>query len=52
MKITQLCVLKKSDFEKHTKKIIKIMKNPKFICTKCIRVANEKEFLCHPSKIK
>jgi hypothetical protein len=52
MKITQLCALKKSDIEKHTKKIIKIVKDPKFICTKCIRVAHDKDFLCHPSKIK
>lgn len=52
MKITQLCALKKNDIEKHTKKIIKIVKNPKFVCTKCIRVAHEKDFLCHPQKIK
>ncbi len=52
MKLTQLCALKKSDIEKHTKKIIKIVKHPKFICTKCARVAKEKAFLCHPMKIK
>lgn len=52
MKISTLCALKKSDIEKYTKKIVKIVKNPKFICSKCTRVAKEKEFLCHPFKIK
>lgn len=52
MKITYLCALKKSDIEKHTKKIMKIVKKPHFICTKCARVAKEKEFLCYPTKMK
>jgi len=52
MKITQLCALKKADIEKHTKKIIKIVKKPKFMCTKCARVAKEKAFLCSAKKMK
>ena len=52
MKISQLCALKKADIEKHTQKLIKIVKKPKFICTKCARVAKEKAFLCHAKKIK
>jgi hypothetical protein len=52
MKLTPLCALKKSDIEKHGKKIMKIVKKPKFICTKCARVAKEKEFLCSPFKMK
>ncbi len=52
MKITQLCALKKADIEKHTQKIIKIVKKPKFICTKCARVAKDKAFLCSAKKMK
>lgn len=52
MKIKPLCAWKKSDIEAHAKKLIKIVKKPKFICTKCARVAKEKAFLCHAKKIK
>ena len=38
----------KSDF----KKIVKIVKNPKYICIKCARVAIEKKYLCEPEKMQ
>ncbi|MDP2851716.1 MAG: hypothetical protein Q8O20_11665 [Sulfuricurvum sp.] len=47
----ELCKLKKNELEIHFKKIIKIVKKPKFICEKCARVANEKKYLCDPVKI-
>lgn len=48
----ELCKLRKSDFSKNLKKIVKIVKKPKFICDKCARVANEKHYLCSPATLK
>lgn len=52
MKFTPLCELKKSDIQKHEKKILKIVTNPVYFCIKCARVASEKEYLCDAQKIK
>jgi hypothetical protein len=51
-KYKTLCELDKKDIEKRIDEISKIIKNPNFICRKCARAANEKEFLCKPQKIK
>ncbi|MDP3292017.1 MAG: hypothetical protein Q8M43_08300 [Sulfuricurvum sp.] len=48
----ELCKLKKNELEIHFKKIIKIVKKPKFICEKCARVAKDKKYLCEPKKMK
>lgn len=45
-KIKKLCDIKKSDFDKHKKEIIKLIKTPTHICKKCLRVANSKKHLC------
>lgn len=47
-----LCKLGKNDVSKDLKKIVKIVKKPKFICEKCARVAKEKKYLCAPIKLK
>lgn len=47
-----LCKLKKNELHTQIKKIIKIVKKPKFMCEKCARVSNEKKYLCDPKKIK
>lgn len=48
----ELCKLKKDELSKNIKKIIKIVKKPKFICEKCARVAKEKKYLCDPVALK
>ncbi len=47
----ELCKLNKNELTAHLKKIIKITKKPKFICTKCARAAKEKKYLCSPEKM-
>lgn len=47
-----LCKIKKSDYQQYEDKIIKIVKNPLFICKKCLRVANDKKYLCKGKDIK
>jgi len=48
----ELCKLKKGDVASNLKSIIALTEKPKFICTKCARVANEKKYLCEPTKMK
>lgn len=48
----ELCKLKRNDIRIDFKKIINIVRKPKFVCDKCARVAAKKTFLCSPSKIK
>lgn len=51
-KIKKLCEIKKEDYKLYEDDIIKIVKNPLFICKKCLRVANDKKFLCKEKDIK
>lgn len=48
----ELCKLKKNELALNFKKIVKIIKKPKFICEKCARVANDKKYLCEPINLK
>lgn len=47
-----LCDYSKKDIEKHHKKIAALVNDPKYICEKCARAANDKKALCKPNKIK
>lgn len=47
----ELCKLKKNEMKDEFKKIIKIVKKPKFICEKCARVAKDKKYLCNPQSL-
>jgi len=51
-KIKTICSLSKKDIEKDFKEICEIVKNPKYICLKCGRIANQKNNLCKPEKMK
>lgn len=45
-KIKKLCDIKKTDFDKYKNELVTIVNNPKYICKKCLRVANSKKYLC------
>jgi len=46
------CDLSKDYVAKHLDEIIPLINNPKFICKKCARAANDETHLCKPVKIK
>jgi hypothetical protein len=46
----KLCELKKL-LKKDLSEYIINVNNPKYVCTKCGRVANEKKLVCSPAKI-
>ncbi len=46
-----LCSMKKEDIEKRINEIMKMVNTPKYVCKKCARAANEKEFICKPVEI-
>jgi len=47
-KTEKICKLNCRDFEKNPDAIFKIVNKPKFICSKCLRVAKNKKYLCKP----
>ena len=47
-----LCKLDKHDIEERMDDIVSLVSKPKFICSKCARVAINKKYLCQPIKIK
>ncbi|MBZ4683524.1 MAG: hypothetical protein PWP46_1520 [Fusobacteriaceae bacterium] len=46
----KICGLSKKN--ENIKIIAELSNKPKFICKKCLRVSNKKEYLCKPEKIK
>jgi len=48
----KLCKLVKNDYIKTSlKEYLEMIKNPKFVCSKCGRVAVEQKFLCKPVEL-
>ncbi|UCE51693.1 MAG: hypothetical protein JSV31_20860 [Desulfobacterales bacterium] len=51
-KTIELCKWKQDDITKKLEKFSDIVRNPKFICTKCGRVADKKKWLHKPVGLK
>ena len=45
------CDFTKNDIDKFEKNIKKMIKDPKYLCKKCLRVSSDKNYLCKPKKI-
>ncbi len=43
-----LCEWSKRDLEKHTGKFYKLVREPRYYCSKCAGVANTSKVLCKP----
>lgn len=46
-----ICKWKKDQIKSDMKLLKSIVKNPKFVCQKCGRAANRKQWLCKPVSI-
>lgn len=51
-KENRLCKWKQDDISKKFDKYLKIVRNPKFVCKKCGRVADKKKWLHKPVSLK
>jgi hypothetical protein len=49
--VKELCKWKASRIEKDLAKVRKIVAQPRYLCTKCARVAADKKYLCHPERL-
>lgn len=47
-----LCEWKKGEISDNLDKLKKIVKNPKYVCLKCARVANDASYLHKPEELK
>jgi len=46
-----LCEWKKGEISDNLDKLKKIVKNPKYVCLKCARVANDASYLHKPEEL-
>jgi hypothetical protein len=46
-----LCDWSKGDIQKHTEKLLKLVRDPHFFCRRCARVASTPKVLCKPRKL-
>jgi hypothetical protein len=46
-----LCDWSKSDIEKKLQELREIVRNPRFYCRRCARVAHPAKVLCKPAKL-
>ena len=53
MKIKKtFCDFNSNDIKKWEQEILKVVRSPKYICKKCVRVSSTKDLLCKPHRIK
>ena len=50
-KAKPICKWKKTQYVKDLAKLKSVVKNPRYVCRDCGRVANEKKWLCEPVKL-
>lgn len=46
-----LCDWSKHDLEKKADKLLKIVRDPRFYCRRCARVAHKSKVLCKPRRL-
>lgn len=46
-----LCKAKKSHHSELREEILQAVRQPKYICRKCLRVAAKKKYLCSPERL-
>lgn len=46
-----LCDWSKKDLDRHAVQLLVLVRDPKFYCRKCARVANTSKVLCKPRKL-
>lgn len=46
-----LCDWSKRDLEKHADKLLELVRDPRFYCRRCARVANTGKVLCKPRRL-
>jgi hypothetical protein len=47
-----LCSWKKEKIQEDFDTLTKIVMNPRYICTTCLRAASEERFLCRPHRLR
>lgn len=46
-----LCEIKKKDIPHEVERIQRMVTEPEYICSKCLRSASKSKFLCKPSAV-
>jgi hypothetical protein len=46
-----LCDWSKRDLRKHSDKLLELVRDPRFYCGRCARVANTAKVLCKPRRL-
>jgi hypothetical protein len=47
-----LCDWSKSDLKKHPERLMELVRDPRYYCRRCARVAHTSKVLCKPKKFK